>query len=201
MATYNFPNITPTTQTFELVTNTKQFQSPLSNAIQTVSRNGSYWKTSMVFNNLSGADRAELQAFIAKLDGQTHRMRLRDYGAVRRGDGLSITSIATQVSHSQGATGITVDGAPSDFNNFFRAGDYISFNNELHMVTQDANTTSTGSINVYIAPPVRKPTNANTPVTFVNATGVFMMTNNPKWNTQAPYFSSITIEAIEDVLA
>ena len=72
MATYNFPNITPTSQTFELVTNTKMFQSPLSNAIQTVSRKGSYWKTSMVFNNLSGSQRAELQAFIAKMDGQTH---------------------------------------------------------------------------------------------------------------------------------
>ena len=201
MATYNFPSITPTTQTFELVTNTKQFQSPLSNAIQTVSRNGSYWKTTMVFNNLTGFDRATLQAFIAKLDGQTHRMLLRDYGHVRRGEGSAVVNISTQTNLVQGMTGIILDGAPADVDNFFRTGDYISFNNELHMVTANADTTSTGSMSVDIAPPVRKPTNQDSPVTFSNATGVFMMTNNPQWRTQAPYFSSITIEAIEDVLA
>jgi len=155
----------------------------------------------MVFNNLSGAERAELQAFIAKLDGQTHRMLLRDYGHVRRGEGSPVVNILTQTDLAQGLTGITLDGAPADVDNFFRAGDYISFNNELHMVTDNADTTSTGSMSVYIAPPVRKPTDQNSPVTFFNATGVFMMTNNPQWRTQAPYFSSITIEAIEDVLA
>lgn len=200
MATYNFPNITPTTQTFELVTNTKTFQSPLSNAIQTVSRKGSYWKTTMVFNNLSGTERSELQAFIAKLDGQTHRMRIRDYGAVRYGNAVSPQTPLVQGSGQTGSS-LTVDGASANITDYFAAGDYISFNNELHIVTEGADSNVSGEVEVFIAPPIRKVPADNTAVEYAAPYGVFMMTNNPQWRTQAPYFSSITIEAIEDVLA
>lgn len=200
MATYNFPNITPTSQTFELVTNTKMFQSPLSNAIQTISRKGSYWKTSMVFNNLSGAQRAELQAFIAKMDGQTHRMRIRDYGAVRFG-----TAIPPQTPRvvGTGQTGSTLlaDGATANQSTYFAAGDYVSFNNELHMVTSDVDSDASGNLSIPLAPPIRKSPDNDEAIEYSAPYGVFMMTNNPVWRTQAPYFSSITIEAIEDVLA
>lgn len=200
MATYNFPNITPTTQTFELVTNTKTFQSPLSNAIQTVSRQGSYWKTSMVFNNLSGSDRAELQAFIAKLDGKTHRMSIRDYGAVKRGASTAGDTLLVRGAGQSGSS-IDLDGAAFLVTGYLKAGDYISFNDELHMVTADADSDAGGELTVSIAPPIRKVPADNAAVTYIGATGVFMMVNDPRWSTKAPYFSSITIEAIEDVLA
>lgn len=200
MAIYNFPDITPTTQTFELVTNTSQFQSPVSGAIQTLSRKGSYWKTRMTFRNLSGSDRQDLQAFIAKMDGQTHRMRLEDYGRQRYG---SATQPQTVLVDGAGQTGssIDLDGATANVTNFFKAGDYLSFNNELHIVTEDVDADGTGSLTVSIAPPIRKPTNNNDSVQIFGPFGVFMMINNPRWNTESSYISSITIEAIEDVLA
>lgn len=200
MATYNFPSITPTSQTFELVTNTSQFQSPVSGAVQTLSRKGSYWKTRMTFRNLSGSDRAEMQAFIAKMDGQTHRMRLEDYGFVRRGSATSPQSVLVDGAGQTGST-INLDGAIPNVTNFFRAGDYLSFNNELHMVTDEVDSTSTGDLVVPIAPPIRKSTNDNDEVRIFSPFGVFMMINNPQWNTESTYISSITIEAIEDVLA
>lgn len=200
MTIYTFPDITPTTQTFELVTNTKVFQSPLSNSVQTLSRAGSHWKTSMVFNNLSGSERSELQGFIAKMNGQTHRMRIRDYGAVRYGSASSGDTLLVAGAGQSGSV-IDLDGASTSVANYFKAGDYLSFNNELHMVTADASSDALGDITVSIAPPIRKVPADNTAVTYINATGVFMMTNNPMWRTQAPNFSSITIEAIEDVLA
>lgn len=207
MTTYAFPNITPTSQTFELVTNTKTFQSPLSNAIQTVSRKGSYWKTSMVFNNLTGLERAELQAFIAKLNGQEHRFTCRDFGAIKLGnaptnDSPTIYDMRILGFPDVGETNrVVLNNVTAGINNYFRAGDYISFNNELHMITQDSSSIPEGRVSAYIGPNLRvQPTPAE-PVSIVNATSVFMMTNNPKWTTQAPYFSSITIEAIEDVLA
>lgn len=200
MATYNFPSITPTSQTFELVTNTSQFQSPVSGAVQTLSRKGSYWKTRMTFRNLSGSDRAEMQAFIAKMDGQTHRMRLEDYGFVRRGSATSPQSVLVDGAGQTGST-INLDGATPNVTNFFRAGDYLSFNNELHMVTDEVDSTSTGDLVVPISPPIRKSTNDNDEVRIFSPFGVFMMINNPRWNTESSYISSITIEAIEDVLA
>lgn len=200
MATYNFPDIKPSNQTFELVTNTKVFQSPLSNAIQTLSRRGSYWKTTMVFNNLTGSERSELQAFISKLDGQTHRMRIRDYGAIRYGNATPPQTPLVQGSGQTGSS-LTVDGASAGVTTYFAAGDYISFNNELHLVTEDADSNVSGEVEVFIAPPIRKTPADNAPVEYSAPYGVFMMTNNPQWRTQPPYFSSITIEAIEDVLA
>ena len=200
MATYNFPSITPTSQTFELVTNTSQFQSPVSGAVQTLSRKGSYWKTRMTFRNLSGSDRAEMQAFIAKMDGQTHRMRLEDYGRVRNGAATSPQSVLVDGAGQTGSS-IDLDGATASVTNFFKAGDYISFNNELNMVTADASSDGTGSLTVSIAPPIRKATDDNDAVQIFAPFGVFMMINNPRWNTESSYISSITIEAIEDVLA
>lgn len=200
MATYDFPSITPTRQSFELVTNTKTFRSPLSNSIQTLSRGGSHWKTTMTFSNLTGAQRSELQAFISKLDGQTHRARISDYGAVRLGAASSGDTLLVNGA-SQSGSSINLDGASTSVTNYFKAGDYISFNNELHMVTADASSDAFGEITVSIAPPIRKVPADNTAVTYIGATGVFMVTNNPAWSTQSLYVSNITIEAIEDVLA
>ena len=200
MAIYNFPSITPTSQTFELVTNTRQFQSPVSGAIQTLSRKGSFWKTRMTFRNLSGDERAELQAFIAKMDGQVHRMRLEDYGYVRRGSATSPQNVLVDGAGQTGTT-LNMDGATPNVSDFFKAGDYLSFNNELHMVTADADSDSSGDITVSVSPPIRKATTNNDSVSIFSPFGVFMMTNTPRWNTESTYISSITIEAIEDVLA
>ena len=87
MATFAFPNITPATNTFELVSNTRTYQSPLTNAVQTASRKGSLWKASMQFNNLSGDDRKVMQAFLVKLNGQQHRFTLQDHSHTPRGAG------------------------------------------------------------------------------------------------------------------
>ncbi len=200
MATYNFPSITPTSQTFELITNSRQFQSPVSGAVQTLSRKGSFWKTRMTFSNLRGNDRAEMQAFIAKMDGQTHRMRLEDYGRVRYGAATSPQSVLVNGAGQTGSS-INLDGATNSVTNFFKAGDYMSFNNELHMVTADASSNASGQIAVSIAPPIRKATTNDDAVQIFAPLGVFMMTNTPRWSTESTYISSITIEAIEDVLA
>ena len=69
MTTFTFPNITPTTNTLELVSNTRTYQSPLTNAIQTASRKGSLWKASLQFKNLSGDAFGEVStAFLERAD-------------------------------------------------------------------------------------------------------------------------------------
>ena len=93
MTTFAFPSITPTTNTFELVANTRTFQSPLTNAVQTSSRKGSLWKASLQFSNLKGDDRQEMQAFLVKLNGQQHRFTLHDHSYTRRGAGGGTLSI------------------------------------------------------------------------------------------------------------
>ena len=69
------------------------------------------------------------------------------------------------------------------------------------MVTEDVDSDGSGALTVSIAPPIRKPTDNDDAVQIFSPFGVFMMTNAPRWSTESTYISSITIEAVEDVLA
>lgn len=145
MTTYTFPNITPSSNTFELVTNTRTFQSPLTNSIQTVARKGSLWKATLQFNNLTGNDRADMQAFLTKLNGQQHRFLLQDHGFVRRGNAPAINDAIVVNGAGQTGSILLARDANLTVTDYFKAGDYIAFNNELHIVTANVNTTGTGT--------------------------------------------------------
>lgn len=199
MTTFAFPSITPATNTFELVSNTRTYQSPLTNAVQTASRKGSLWKASLQFNNLSGDDRKVMQAFLVKLNGQQHRFTLQDHSHTLRGAGGGTLRVN---GASQSGTTLVCDGATASVNNYLRAGDYISFNNELHMVVVDANSDASGNVSLSIAPPIRKTPADDTIVDYtVPVVGVFMLSGPASWNTTVDIHSSFNIEAVEDVLA
>ena len=199
MTTFAFPSITPATNTFELVSNTRTYQSPLTNAVQTASRKGSLWKASLQFNNLSGDDRKVMQAFLVKLNGQQHRFTLQDHSHTLRGAGGGTLRVN---GATQSGTTLVCDGATTSVNNYLRAGDYISFNNELHMVVVDANSDASGNVSLSIAPPIRKTPADNTIVDYtVPVVGVFMLAGPASWNTTIDIHSSFNIEAVEDVLA
>ena len=199
MTTFAFPSITPATNTFELVSNTRTYQSPLTNAVQTASRKGSLWKASLQFNNLSGDDRKVMQAFLVKLNGQQHRFTLQDHSHTLRGAGGGTLRVN---GATQSGTTLVCDGATASVNNYLRAGDYISFNNELHMVVVDANSDASGNVSLSIAPPIRKTPADNTIVDYtVPVVGVFMLSGPASWNTTIDIHSSFNIEAVEDVLA
>lgn len=205
MTTYTFATdvgVTPTTQTWELVTNTRTFQSPLTNAIQTTTRKGSYWKTTATFNNLTGSDRAKMQAFLAKLDGQVHRMYFTDYGYNRSGNAPSGDSVTNLLVNGASQTGSSVvaDGATSNVAGYLKAGDYVAFNNEFHIVTADCETIA-GAITIPIAPPLRKSPDDNDPINFVTPLAVMIVTSTASWDTRPGRVSNFKIEAIEDVLA
>lgn len=202
MTTYTFPSITPSSSTFELVTNTRTFQSPLTNAVQTVGRKGSLWKASLQFNNLTGDNRAIMQAFLTKLNGQEHRFFLPDHSYVKRG--IAPNPADSLLVNGAGQTGSTLnaDGATLSQTGYLKAGDYIAFNNELHMVTDDCDSSGIGEIAIPIAPPIRKPTDNDDPIDYLYPVlGVFMLAGSTSWDTQPGLVSSFTIEAVEDVLA
>jgi len=199
MTTFSFPSITPATNTFELVSNTRTYTSPLTNAVQTASRKGSLWKASLQFNNLSGDDRKVMQAFLVKLNGQQHRFTLQDHSHTLRGAGGGTLRVN---GASQSGTTLVCDGATASVTNYLRAGDYISFNNELHMVVVDANSDASTNLTLSIAPPIRKTPADNTVVDYtIPVLGVFMLAGQASWNTNTDITSSFNITAVEDVLA
>lgn len=220
MTVYAFPSITPSSSSVELITNTRTFQSPITGAVQTVGRKGSMWKISMKFNNLSGADRATMKAFVTKLNGQEHRMYLNDHSAQFRGSAPSNHTLRVNGAGQTG--GILVadidqgGGTTPAISNYFRAGDYISFNNELHIVTEDVDAlsggtfqfekpnndlTTTTTAGIPLAPPIRKATINDNVIDYVlPVVGVFMLSSASSWDTKPGLISNFTIEAVEDVL-
>lgn len=190
------PGVTASRSSWELVSNARIFRSPLTNAVQTAARKGSHWKISLAFNNLSGEDRANMQAFLTKLEGQEHRFSIVDHGFVRRGSGVD--------------TGLVTGASSGNTLNFTRSlsssisidkGDYISTNGQLFMCTTAmAATTATTGLSVGVSPAVRN-SSVGEAVDLDTPSGVFMMTSTASWDTEPGLLSSFTIEALEDVLA
>ena len=199
MTTYDFPSITPSGSSWELVTNTRRFTSPLTNATQTVARKGTLWRVDLSFNNLDGADRADLQAFLTKLNGQEHRFTLHDHAYTRRGTGGGTPLID---GASQTGSSVTIDGATASVTNWLRAGDYLSFNNQLFMTTADCNSDGSGDVTVTLSPPIRSAPADDAAVDIdAPVSGVFMLATDPSWSNRPGAFSSFQMTCIEDVLA
>lgn len=199
MTTFSFPSITPAASSFELVTNTRVYRSPLTNAVQTSGRRGSLWRATLQFNNLTGADRATMQAFVTKLNGQEHRFTLHDHSYTRRGTGGGTLRVN---GASQSGSSLVCDGATASVTNYLREGDYVSFGNELHMITADTNSDGSGNVTLSLAPPIRKQPADDTLVDNTSpVSGVFMLASPASWSNDAGIISSFTIEAVEDVLA
>ena len=140
-----------------------------------------------------------MQAFLTKLNGQEHRFALYDHSYVRRGAGTDALSIN---GANQGGSSLVCFTEGFSITGYLKAGDYISFNNELHMVTDDANSDGAGAITLNIAPPIRKPTVNNQSIDYTGTVnGVFMLASSANWSNDVSRLSSFTIDAIEDVLA
>ena len=200
MSTYTFdtdvPNVQPSASNWELLNNTRTFQSPLTNAVQTASRKGAAWRVSLRFDDLFGEDRANMQAFLTKLEGQRHRFKIYDHAFTRRGSGTqtgwtsNTSSGNSLVLQKTSGTSLTI-----------KKGDYISVDNQLFMAVADASTASPHtSLTVTVAPEIRSMATGQA-VELVEPTGVFIMMNSAAWDTQVGQVSSFTLEGIEDVLA
>lgn len=202
MSTYSFSTdvgLTPSNQTFELVQNTRVFQSPITNAVQTVARKGAFWKTAATFNNLRDEDKGKIQGFLSKLNGQEHRFEFADYGYSRQGAAPLGDTLLVNGASQTGST-LNADGASVNTAGYLKAGDYIEVNNRLHIVTQDC-TSSAGAVTIPIAPPLRSSPADGAAIEYVSPKTVMMLTSEPRWTTQPGLVASFTIEAVEDVLA
>lgn len=78
MADYIFPEVTANSASMTLEANTGVFRAD-SGALQTSDRSGERWLFQVSHQNLTGADRRKLMAFIARLNGQEHRAYIRDF--------------------------------------------------------------------------------------------------------------------------
>jgi len=191
-----FPSIAPSSSSWTMISNTRQFTSPLTGAIQTASRVGSRWQVSMNFDNLDTTNRAVLQAFIADVQARSLSFYLRDFSFTRRADA---TGTALVNGAGQTGTSINTDGWSGTY--AMRAGDYFEVNGELKMATADA-TVSAGAATISFVPELRSAPADNAVIAKFTPYGVFrLVTRQSGWTNEAPAFSSFQIDCIEDVIA
>lgn len=201
MTTRTFPDIRPTSMSWDLVSNTRQYVSPFTGAIQTEARGGQRWYVTMQFENITSGDRATLQGFIAQVLGLSDNFTLYDRSYVRQGTGAVGTPL-TVGAVTAGANSLDFDGVGAGLIDWLVPGDQFSVGGELKMVTTAVDTDSSGGGTINFVPEMHSGVADNTAITLVNPTGIFRFAQ-PRigWSTRAPIISSFSIECVEDVLA
>lgn len=200
MSTYDFPAIMPSSTDLSFNPNESTTTSPFTNATQTVQLAGTVWGLTMKFDSLEEDERIELWAFLVKLKGLKHRVRLRDFGYTRRGVGGGTPLV--NGTYQTGNT-LTIDGLPGSTQNWLRVGDYFRIGNQLKMVTESVNSNASGQATVNFEPEVRSFPADGAPI-FIddnNVWGVFMIPGSAQRPTKPPLVSNFSITAVEDVKA
>jgi hypothetical protein len=200
MTDYTWPStIIPTSSEWRFISNTAAFSSSLSGVTRTLSRGGDRWACTIVCANLYGAQRAVLQAFIARLRGQVHRVVLPDHAYTRRG-----TQSANVLVKGAAQTGqsLIVDGGSA--NTTLLAGDMFSLSTGLHMIVTNATFSAGGEATLAFVPPLRSAPADNATVTVVAPTGRFILADNAVgWSNagggKLGALSTFTLDLVEDI--
>ena len=193
----SFPPIVPSSSSWTMVSNQRQFVSPLTGAIQTAQRTGNRWRATLEFANLTGADRAVMQAFLSELQATANNFYLEDHSYTRRANGSGSPRVR---GASQTGNQLVTDGWTSGIYSFLK-GVLFEVNGELKMATADC-VISGGISTVSFVPELRAAPSDNAVITISNPKGVFRLTApESSWSNQPGVFSTFSLEAIEDVIA
>jgi hypothetical protein len=200
MSSYTWPSsIIPSSSEWRLIANTAAFSSPLTGVTRTLARGGDRWACTLSFNALHETSRRTLQAFIARLRGQAHRVVLPDHSFTRAG-----TLAGTPLVKGASQTGVSllIDGCTQATT--LLAGDLFAVNGELKMCVLDATASAGGEITVQFVPPLRSSPADNAAVTVASPTGTFMLADNTVGWSNNPagwprIVSSFTLEFVEDI--
>ena len=203
-----FPAIIPSASEMGIITNSKQFISPLTGYTQTASRKGGRWFLRMTFNNLQGSQRSALRGYLAFMEGQVNRISVGDHsytGALGALGGTPRIKGAGQTG-----TSLITDGWPAS-TTVLKAGDLLSYSNgtysELKQVTSDATTNGAGEVTLSIAPEIHTTPADNTLIVTASPVGTFMLasptiswTNRPSQSggVSSP-LSDLSIDLLEDI--
>lgn len=173
-------------------------------SVQTEGRTGNHWILSAVFAGRTPDQLRELRGFLALVRGQRNRVKFLIPGYTIAGGMSAHLANTVQLvgAHTAGATSISIDGLQASLTPAFKAGDYLTINNQLVEVSADANSDGGGAATVSIWPELHQAYADNTSVEYVAPFGVFLQQapasrNRPEDLTMA----RIQITLMQDVLA
>ncbi len=199
MTTRTFPSIRVRESSWEMVANSRSFTSPFTGAIQVAQRGGNRWRVTLTMNALNKGERATMQAFVSRVLAEADNFTLPPSAYTQRGAGGGTPLVA---GASQTGYSLNIDGAPASVTGWLKAGDFFEVDNQLKMVTEDVDTSGTGTATINFAPELRRSPSDNDPLDIDTPEGVFRFASNVSgWTSYSPALSDFTITCIEDVLA
>jgi hypothetical protein len=194
MTVYVYPDIRPSSQVWRMESNTAIFRSPLNNSISTQDRDGEAWLVQIAYADIEGDRRADLLAFLFRLNGSQHRFRMHDFSYARRGAGGG-----TPLVNGAGQTGksLVVDGGPASQTDWLKAGDQIEVGSLLHSVDADVNTDGGGNATILVSPRIFIAPNNNDAVEIDKPRNSFALNvNTIQVSTRSPTISQIAFSGV-----
>lgn len=130
----DFPDIEPDLEEIGLIANNQVYDSILTGQVQTASLSGAKWTCAPTFSNRNGKEARDLRAFIFGQNGVSGRFNYYPASIDNAG-----THSGLGVVDGAGQTGSTLETKDWDADQplLFAAGDYITANGEMKMVTAD----------------------------------------------------------------
>ena len=196
MTTYSLP-LTPNNTTVTFDGNSIVHQSWLTGFTQAVSFGGERISINLFYQNLTSSQRNQMMGFIAKLNGQQHRVLLPIHGHEQRGNfgGTPLVAGASQKGNS-----LDIDGASTGITNWIREGDVFSVAQQLKIATADANSDGSGNVTLTFRPRLRSSPSNNAAIDVTDPEGLFVLADSSvQWSMRPGGFSDLSMQFVEAI--
>lgn len=194
----SFPNIGESSLEWWLETNTQVFSSPFTGQVQTVVLPGAKWRARLSFETLSIDQQRVLAGFLAAQQGPAGTFTYSPPHA-KTPQGAPGAGPFTVNGGGQTGTVLSVAGFPLSTTGVLKAGDFLSFGQELKMVRADVNSNGSGVASIGITPAIRTSPGNGATVTIPGAVGLFRLVDDQQGRAQfrQVLFSSMSLEIME----
>ena len=172
-------------QTFGLQRAVSVTMSPFTYQEQVYQHEGERWSGLYTLPPMLKNHAAIWLSFLMKLRGRRGTFKAGDQDRKT----IQGATVGTVLVNGAGQTGnsINVDGVGATVTGAFKAGDYITIQGRLYMVTDDANSNGSGEATLYIEPALRSGILAiadDATVLYTNTTALMRLDSNEQnWDT------------------
>jgi len=192
----------PANITFRAINTIGMSMSPFTYQQQLFAHAGQRWECDVTLPAMARADAEQWVAFLVSLRGQFGTFTLGDpVGASPRGSagGTPLVNGADQT----GGT-LSIDGCTASQTGWLKSGDYIQLGTAgsatLHKVLADADSNSSGEVDLDIWPYIRTAPADDATVVVTNTVGRFRLASNEQnWNINEASIYGLTFGGVEAI--
>ena len=154
--------------------------SPFTYQQQVLNHAGRRWEIDITLRPMRHADARLWLSWLAKLDGALNTFNIGDpLGCTPQGSAGGAPRVQ---GAGQTGSSLNIDGCTTSTTGWLKAGDYIQIGSaasaRLYMVTDDANTNSSGQTTLNLWPAITSAPSDNTSIIVSNTVGAFRLASN-----------------------